>query len=206
MKRDYSKGKIYCIRSHSTDVVYIGSTTNNLACRMAQHRQNYKNYLNGKYHYVSSFKIIEHGDAYIELVEDCPCETKEQLERREGQIMRETANRVNKRIEGRTEKEYYEENKEQIAERNKKKYEENKEQIVEQQKKYREANKEQIAEQQKKWREANKEHMAERNKKYYEANKEKLKQKYTCECGSVFRIDSKSRHMKTKKHQNFINK
>ena len=47
-------------------------------------------------------------------------------------------------------------------------------------------------------------------KEYYEDNREKIlqkkKQKYTCECGSTLRIDSKTRHERRKKHQDFINK
>ena len=46
-------------------------------------------------------------------------------------------------------------------------------------------------------------------KEYYEKNKdeikEKKKQKYTCDCDSTITKDSKSKHEKSKKHQNFIN-
>jgi hypothetical protein len=176
--RLYQTGKIYCLRSHSTDHVYIGSTINTLSRRMAEHRRDYKRYLNGKFHYVSSFKILKYEDAYIELVEDCPCETKEQLLRREGQIMRETDNYINERIEGRTKKEHYEDNKEHIKEYKKKWYDENKEEVLEKQKQYQQENKEAIA--------------------------EKRNQKYTCECGGRYTLRHKAQHMKTKKHQNFI--
>jgi hypothetical protein len=44
---------------------------------------------------------------------------------------------------------------------------------------------------------------------YYQANKEQIlgkqKQKITCECGSVIRINGKSRHLKTKTHQAYLN-
>ena len=46
-------------------------------------------------------------------------------------------------------------------------------------------------------------------KEHYEINKNNIlkyqKEKITCECGSIFRIDGKSRHLKNKKHINFIN-
>ena len=46
------------------------------------------------------------------------------------------------------------------------------------------------------------------NKEWCERNKEviaeKTKQPYTCVCGSVYRIDGKSHHFKTKKHQRYL--
>jgi hypothetical protein len=45
------------------------------------------------------------------------------------------------------------------------------------------------------------EYQKEYHKEWYQENGE---QKYTCECGSVICISDKSRHMKTKKHQNYI--
>ena len=64
------------------------------------------------------------------MYENYPCENKEQLNKREGEIIREIGT-VNKQIAGRTYKEYYEDNyyeknKEKIAEQRKKKYGETK--------------------------------------------------------------------------------
>jgi len=85
---DYSKGKIYIIRSPNTPAVYIGATVCPLAKRMYEHRQpNQK---------CSSKQVIDEGRAYIELLEDFPCERKEQLLKREGELIRATANCVNK--------------------------------------------------------------------------------------------------------------
>ena len=50
-------------------------------------------------------------DWYIELFEDYPCENKEQLNRREGQIIREIGT-LNKKIAGRTGTEYRRDNAE----------------------------------------------------------------------------------------------
>jgi hypothetical protein len=55
---------------------------------------------------------------YIELYENFPCDNKEQLNKREGEIIREIAT-LNKNIAGRTIKEYYEQNKENILEKKK---------------------------------------------------------------------------------------
>ena len=55
----------------------------------------------------------------------------------------------------------------------------------------------------------NKDVYLDKSKKYYEKNKEqikeKYKEKYNCECGSILCINEKIRHLKTKKHTNFIN-
>jgi hypothetical protein len=66
------------------------------------------------------------GDAYIELIENHACDNKEQLERREGQIMR-TMDCVNTQLPGRTRQEYREEHKEAISAREKEYREKNKE-------------------------------------------------------------------------------
>src|SRR3989304_4474270 len=101
---NYQKGKIYAIRSYTTDMVYIGSTTQPLSRRLSKHRSNYKRFLAGKYNNVTSFELIKHGDAYIELVEDYPCDRKDQLLKREGELIRET-NCINRYVAGRSDKE-----------------------------------------------------------------------------------------------------
>ena len=71
-----------------------------------------------KYNYPVYKKIRETNieDWYIELYEEFSCENKEQLNKREGQIIREIGT-LNKRIEGRTPKEYRDSNKELISEK-----------------------------------------------------------------------------------------
>jgi len=186
---NYQNGKIYSLRSHQTDDIYIGSTTQSLAVRKAGHRDNYKKHLNGKYPFTTSFNIIKFDDCYIELMENYQCNSRNELERREGQLIREM-DCVNKNIAGRTPKEYRDDNKEVIAERTKK---------------WREANKEVIAENEKKYREANKEVIAENKKKWQAANEEKLKEKKFCECGGKYTHVNKAQHSKSKKHQAYMN-
>ena len=217
---DYSKGKIYTIRSRSCDLVYIGSTTQSLPDRLSGHYRSLKCFKNGKKFSCASFQILERGDAYIELFEDYPCNSKNELLRYEGQCQRKYKC-VNNNIAGRTQAEYREdnkdkiseyikkyrkENKEKIKEQLKKYQQENKEKIKEQKKKYNEKNKENIKKQVKKYREENEEKIKEQKKKYYEENKEKIKEqkkeKITCEvCGASVRKISIKRHERTKKHQ-----
>ncbi len=143
---DYTKGKIYSVRSHQTNEIYIGSTISPLSKRMGQHREKYNKWKRGEYHYFTCFKLIELGDAYISLIEEYPCENKEQLERREGEIMRATPNYINKLIAGRTYDEYYEENADRIKKRCNEYRLKNHEIIKEKKKQYYEKNKVQILE------------------------------------------------------------
>jgi len=148
---DYKNGKIYAIRSHQTEQIYIGSTTQPLTKRLNAHKA--KN--------CNSKLILQYADAYIELIENFPCNSREELNKKEGEHIRAN-NCVNKLIAGRTQKEYLEDNKEVLKEKTKK---------------YREENNELLKEKAKKYRDQNKEKMKEYNKKYKTKNAEILKQK-----------------------------
>jgi len=165
----YQNGKIYKIVSDLTDMIYIGSTVQPLYKRHHSHIRNFKR------KQCKSTELIKLGETRIELIEDYPCERKEQLNAREGYYIRLYKDIcVNVRIEGRTKQEYIEDNKVKIAEIQKQYHESHKEKIAEREKQYREANKQKIAEKSKQYYEANKEKIAEREKQYKEANKEKI--------------------------------
>ncbi len=193
---DYSQGKIYKLFSVSNeDLIYYGSTTTTLNKRLTKHISDYKNDRG-----CTSKKVIAAGDYKMELIENYPCNSKTELERREGEYTK--ANKcVNEVIAGRTYKEYCKDNKEYIKKLNKDWRENNKEYRKEYTKKYYEDNKEKEAEKDKKYRENNKEKVAERKKKWYnQFNKEKV----TCECGCVVTKSSLIRHKKTNKHLELI--
>ena len=129
---DYQNGKIYKIISHNSDQdIYVGSTTQMLCKRLTGHVTNFKK--NGP---VSSKNVLRHGNYQILLIENYPCNTKEELTAREAYYVRQF-NCVNKNVPGRTREEWYEDNKDKIA----KYYEDNKDKISERHKKYYEANK-----------------------------------------------------------------
>ena len=198
---DYKNGKIYKLWSPHGDEIYIGSTTQSLTRRKALHKQMKDNCC-------SKLLFEKYDDVRIELLEYVPCDNKEELAKREGEYIRNT-NCINKRIEGRTMKEYYEDNKGKRKEQMKEYYEDNKEKFKE----YYEDNKDKIKEQKKEYYEDNKEKIKEQQKEYYENNKEKIKQqmkeyyekKVICECGCEVRRDYLTKHKRTTKHINFIN-
>ncbi len=86
--KNYSNAKIYTIRSPNTEMYYIGSTTQPLSKRLQQHKTEFKNKSKSQ-RVISSFVIHEFGDAYIELLEIFPCKFREELEKREGELIRE---------------------------------------------------------------------------------------------------------------------
>jgi hypothetical protein len=144
---DYQKGKIYKLYSPSKNIIYYGSTIEPLSTRLSKHNYNYKafNKDNTK-QYCLSYLVLDCEDYKIELVEECPCNNKSQLVKKEGEYIKNNEC-VNMCIAGRTNKEWYYDNKEKIKA------------------------------EQKKWRETNKEYKKEQAKKYYEDNKEKIAKK-----------------------------
>jgi len=94
----YQRAKIYKIVSNAVPDVYIGSTCEPyLSNRLAGHRGNYKRYLNGKSPCCSSYKILGTNDYDIILIEQYPCNNKEELHARERYWIEITKNCVNKR-------------------------------------------------------------------------------------------------------------
>jgi hypothetical protein len=108
---NYNNGKIYAIRSSQSDKIYIGSTVQRLSKRKSQHKEKYLKYLNGKHHYITSFDILKYDDWYIELLENYSCINKEELLKREGELIRDN-NCVNRCIAGRSFNVWYEQNRE----------------------------------------------------------------------------------------------
>ena len=90
---DYKNGKIYKLWSPEGDEIYIGSTTKSLCDRKAGHKHNGK----------STSKILfeKYTDVRIELLEEYPCDNKEQLNKKESEYIKNN-NCVNKRIETNT--------------------------------------------------------------------------------------------------------
>lgn len=121
---DYSKGKIYRLISGSGKQ-YIGSTARKLMFRIGDHRVGYKLWKEGKRGFITSYILFEEGDVDIVLIENFPCNSKEELHARERYWV-ETMECVNKQVPTRTHKEWYEQNADRIKEQKKEYYEKNK--------------------------------------------------------------------------------
>jgi len=129
---DFSNGKIYRIRSAHSELPYIGSTVDSLEERFDEHQRWYKKWINsGKQRtsgmYCSSAEILKYPDAKIELVENYPCNSKEELREYEGSFQNPGVNCVNLKKAGRAFAEwhktvYYPKNKEKILKHQKEVY------------------------------------------------------------------------------------
>ena len=192
---DYQKGKIYKVCDNGYNHCYIVSSIEALSSRMSKHRESYKLYLQGKAKYVCIYDLFDEfgcKNCKIELVELYPCNSKAELHSREGHYQQKY-DCINKRIAGRSQKQYQEDNRELVSMTHKKYYQKYKEEIKARVKEYSEKNREAVLQ----------------NKRDYYINrkeeiKEQRKVKMTCECGSTFRKCDKADHYKTNKHQQYL--
>ena len=81
--------------------------------RLSKHKNHYKRYLKGLFNNIKSFDILKNNDYKIELLENCDIKTKEELLERE-RFYIENNNNVNKKIPGRSMKEWNDDNKEKL--------------------------------------------------------------------------------------------
>jgi hypothetical protein len=129
MAINYKNGKIYKIEprgDHSEGDVYIGSTTKEyLSQRMTAHRGAFKSFKSGsRKHKLTSFNLfdkygVENCD--IILLESVEANSKDELVSREAHYIR-TIKCVNRFVPLRTTREYKQEHKEVISQKNKIKF------------------------------------------------------------------------------------
>ena len=161
-----------------------------MAQRKAKHYSCFKCWKNGKTNYVTSYKIFEDDEegCKIILLELFPCNTKEELQKRERSYI-ESNECVNKYRPTRTDKEYRDENKDKMQE-------------------YRINNKKYFQEYNKQYFKDNKDNINQLRRLRRNKNKEILNQnkvQHKCVCGSNYSTVNKSQHLKTIKHQKYMN-
>ena len=102
----------------------------------------------------------EHGidNFFIELIEKCPCNDKDELRKTEGEYIQTLKPTLNVRVAGRTKSEYYNDNKETT-------------------KAYYIDNEEHFSQKAKEYYIDNKEYLREHKKQYDETNQESIKEK-----------------------------
>lgn len=200
---NYQNSKIYKVINSVNDNVYIGSTAVSLSYRMGDHRLKTRRgkFKEGSLQYhmnnlgIDKFKII--------LIENYPCDTKEELKKREQYFINEMKPAYNLM-------DAYLDDETRAMKKKKCQYayhQKNKDKAKE----YREKNKEKIAERYKTYSQTEKakKSKAESNAIYKQNNKEKINarrnESYECSCGSTMRRDEKARHERSKKHQEYVN-
>ena len=136
----YQKGNIYMITDVAYQERYYGSTIEPLTKRMIHHKHKFfhLDYEDKPFFRSVNYIFDKFGfeNCKIELVENFPCNSKEELTKREGFYI-QSNDCVNKHIAGRTKEEYKEQTRERKNERQLEYYSENKEEALLKQKKYR---------------------------------------------------------------------
>ena len=199
---DYTNGKIYCIRNSIDGEVYVGSTTQPLSKRFFWHKEGMRAERSKNYKLYQKMREVGEENCYIELIELYPCSSKEELRKREGELIREKGT-LNERVAGRTKKEHYVGTIERQRENKQAYYKEHSENLREKQKKYRLENIEKVKEQQRQYYNQNKE-------KYIQKVKTKREQEQQhnyfvhCPCGSIIKFTNRYDHKKRQKHQNYL--
>ncbi len=168
-KVDYNKSLMYKIVCKDTNIknVYIGSTTS-FKHRKSQHKYTCNNE-NDKHYNHNVYKFIRDNGGWnnfdMVLIDYTPCNTKLQLHKLERQYIEKIDNDLllNKQLPTRKKEDY-----------DKEWYENNKETLKEKQKKYRTENKETLKKKQKEYYQDNKKKCKESFKKYYHNNKKKV--------------------------------
>lgn len=205
---NYQNGRIYKLVCNVTGLQYVGSTTLSLHTRKAGHVQTYKRWKEGKARgCITSFKIIEGGDYDIVLLEEVPCDNKEQLHRAERRWI-ENLECVNIIHPTRTQAEYGKIWREKNADVNREKkkawWQANIDENHQKKKEYRERNADIIRVKQREFYQANIDAERQKRREYRKANAEainsKKKEKYNCPCGVSVSKSHKARHERSPKH------
>ena len=113
----YENGKIYMITDIAMTKKYIGSTTESLKKRFERHRSKYQEYLRGGADNTRSYWLFDEfgvENCKIFLIKNFPCNSREELEREEGNIIK-GEDCMNKVIAGRTRKEHYKDENDYIC-------------------------------------------------------------------------------------------
>jgi hypothetical protein len=184
----------YIYKLVSTDIeikeCYVGSTKNERV-RKNKHKcccnnEKIKEYNRYVYQFIRENGGFQNWD--MVRLEEFKYNDKKDLHTRERYWIETLQASLNKQTPTRTDKEYYEDNKEKAHQY----YEDNKENKKHYNKDYREKNIEILREKERNYRQKNKEQIAE---------KEKIK--ITCECGVLITKKKHNRHLKSKKHRNY---
>ena len=212
----YGNGAVYKVVDVGYNKCYIGSTCESLCKRMTRHRDFYKSYnrspetraRNSLYNMFDEYGV---DNCKIELIEYYPCNTREELRRREGEIIKATEC-VNKRIEGRTRTEYLQDNAEYRREYCKNYNRTHKESISENKKKYYIENKDKFSEVvececgafiSRHWMNDHKK--SNLHQRYLMFKNGALNNHIECSCGSIVPKHKMNRHIQSQKHIKYKN-
>ena len=184
----YLNGKIYKLIDNTNGNIYIGSTCLSLKERLGNHKKHYNEYIKTDVKRTTSYNIIKNNDYKIELLENFPCKSKQELLNKEREYIQNNKclNMYRPILTNQEKLDYKKEWK-------KKNYIDNRDKLIIQQKKIYKKNRDEILE---------------RCKIYYEANKDKInkrkRENIQCDiCNNTISKNYLSQHKKTLKCKNY---
>ena len=216
---DYSNTHIYKIVCKDLNIkgCYVGHTTDFKTRKGCHKRVCYNR--NDKNHHLPLYQFIRENGGWdnfdMVLIETVNCPNSLEARKHERERMEQEQSTLNKvracsSLEEQREncKRYYNDNKGHVLEKKKERYESNKEHYLQEMKQYRETHTEQQQINHKKWVLQHQDRVKENHKRWCEENKEHLREKQqqttTCECGAVCQSNNYLRHLKTRKHQDYL--
>jgi len=173
-------GRVYKIICKVSNDVYVGSTFRTLSKRWIDHKNMFNRWLEGKTSTITIYPIEEkYGveNFRIELIKEYKVCDRKHLEMYETLWicrLKSCNKNIPFRIRYLIQKQYRQDNKDQLLDYYRKYREENKDQIEEKRKRYYEENRDQILARRKQYNHENKEQRAARSKKYYKDNKAQI--------------------------------
>jgi hypothetical protein len=205
---NYQLGKVYKLVNNVDDKIYVGSTCHSLKRRKQEHKDKSKISPNTLvYRHIVN---IGWDNVDIVLIEDVPCNSKEELWQRERYYTELYNSELNTlrpitSVEEKRETRqiYHQNNIDEIIEKRKIHYQKNITKMSEKNKKYYYNNIEKMSEKNKKWRQNNKEKIKEERKIRYDEYKNIVK----CKCGGTYNSNfscKKERHENTEKHNKYL--
>ena len=186
---NYKNSKIYKLVNNVDDLFYVGSTCNLLSKRRSGHVTASKKYPNQRVY--KHLNTIGWNNVKIVLIEKYPCNDIDELHKRERYYSDLLKAQLNKNKQGRTQKEYYQDNAGKIKQDAKQYYKDNLDKIKQTKKQYRQNNVDKFKQ---------------IRKQYYQSNLDKINKKHVCACGGKYTHHHKTHHDKSNKHIKWYSK
>lgn len=190
MATNYSKGKVYKLVNNVDNEIYVGSTIQSLTQRKAGHKRKAVDVPNRRVY--QHLNTIGWDNVEIVLIENYPCESKDELNARERYWVEELNPSLNKYFPLRTQKEYRQvnadflkewsreyrqKNADKIKENKREYYQQNVDKIKEKNREYRHQNVDKIKEYKCDYQKQNVDKIKEYKREYYQQNAGKVKEK-----------------------------
>ena len=172
---NYSRGKVYKLVNNVDNEIYVGSTIQSLTQRKAGHK---RKAVDVPYRRVyQHLNTIGWDNVEIVLIENYPCQSKEELNARERYWIEELKPSLNKLIPTRTAQEYRQDNTDKIKEKMREYLQKNADNIREQKREYHQKNADLIKEKQREYRQNNSDKIKEYQREYRQNNADQIKEK-----------------------------